>query len=123
MIYQNWSQGSYTLAGYESDTKMNSVKQNNLIGRVGININRNFQGKYLYQPFIQLSIYDKFNKSKNITATDINVGQYAKVKEDKTWLNGIIGLNVKVSEKSNFYAEAIYDHKKVTGLVGYRYSF
>ena len=123
LIYQNWSQGSYTLAGYESDTKMNSVKQNNLIGRVGININRNFQGKYLYQPFIQLSIYDKFNKSKNITATDINVGQYAKVKEDKTWLNGIIGLNVKVSEKSNFYAEAIYDHKKVTGLVGYRYSF
>ena len=123
LIYQNFSQDSYGLVGYESDTKMDSVKQNNLIGRVGININRNFQKKYLYQPFIQLSVYNKFNKSKNITATDINVGQFAQIKDDKTWINAIAGLNVKVSQKSNFYAEAIYDHKNVTGLAGYRYSF
>ncbi|PSU97528.1 hypothetical protein C0W35_03850 [Photobacterium kishitanii] len=123
LIYQNYSQNSYNLVGYESDTKMDSVKQNNIIGRVGININRDFQSKYLYQPFIQLSVYNKFNKSHNITATDINVSQFAQVKDDKTWLNVTAGLNVKVSDQSNVYADVIYDHHNLNELIAYRYSF
>lgn len=123
LIYQNYSQNSYSLVGYESDTKMDSVKQNNIIGRVGVNINRDFQKKYLYQPFVQLSVYNKFNKNRNISATDINVSQYAQIKDDKTWLNVTAGLNIKVSDQSNLYADVIYDHHNINELIAYRYSF
>ena len=123
LIYQNYNQNSYNLVGYESDTKMNTVKQNNIIGRVGVNINRDFKKKYLYQPFIQLSIYNKFNKSHNITATDINVNQFAKIKDEKTWLNVTAGINVKMSQKANIYADVIYDHNNINELIAYRYNF
>ena len=123
LIYQNYNQNSYNLVGYESDTKMDTVKQNNIIGRVGVNINRDFKEKYLYQPFIQLSVYNKFNKSHNITATDINVSQFATIKDEKTWLNVTAGINVKVSQKANIYADVIYDHNNINELVAYRYNF
>ncbi|MEC6796110.1 autotransporter domain-containing protein [Photobacterium sp. S4TG1] len=123
LIYQNYNQNSYNLVGYESDTKMDTVKQNNIIGRVGVNINRDIKKEYLYQPFIQLSVYNKFNKSHNITATDINVNQYANIKDDKTWLNITAGINIKVSPKSNIYADVIYDHHDINELIAYRYSF
>ncbi|MCD9539295.1 autotransporter domain-containing protein [Photobacterium carnosum] len=123
LIYQNYNQNSYNLVGYESDTKMDTVKQNNIIGRVGVNINRDFKEKYLYQPFIQLSVYNKFNKSHNITATDINVSQFATIKDEKTWLNVTAGINVKVSQKANIYADVIYDHNNINELIAYRYNF
>lgn len=123
LIYQNYNQNSYNLVGYESDTKMDTVKQNNIIGRVGVNINRDIKKEYLYQPFIQLSVYNKFNKSHNITATDINVNQFANIKDDKTWLNITAGINIKVSPKSNIYADVIYDHHDINELIAYRYSF
>ena len=123
LIYQNYNQNSYNLVGYESDTKMDTVKQNNIIGRVGININRDIKKEYLYQPFIQLSVYNKFNNSHNITATDINVSQFSQIKDEKTWLNVTAGVNIKVSQKSNIYADIIYDHNNINELVAYRYNF
>ena len=123
LIYQNYNQNSYNLVGYQSDTKIDTVKQNNIIGRVGVNINRDFKEKYLYQPFIQLSVYNKFNKSHNITATDINVSQFATIKDEKTWLNVTAGINVKVSQKANIYADVIYDHNNINELIAYHYNF
>ncbi|PSW39824.1 hypothetical protein CTM70_14060, partial [Photobacterium phosphoreum] len=70
-----------------------------------------------------LSVYNEFNNNHNITATDINVSQFSQIKDEKTWLNVTAGVNIKVSQKSNIYADIIYDHNNINELVAYRYNF